>query len=333
MSQYKTVPFYNNWLDMSGFIAEDGKGHKLNISQKMMTELGTFNDEKLKKWRIEAAQRCHASLGPFPALCFSGGIDSQAMLHCFAEADLEAHVVIFTFKDDLNKHDVDSAKAYCHTFDIPYREIEFDILSFLARDNLTVTQEYGGVSPQFNTHYRFVEILTHMGYTGVCFGGNAPDRVNGDYGSSFEKNAMHWLKCHDKFQIAVQGSFLSFSPELSLALAVSTPEAGVTLTEDHADWDTYKEVRHAKYLQKVIGYKRIGFDIIQQDTKYTGFEKVKDLIEEQSGDGWAFERKFRDPLAKLPGLNTDMNKYQIALTTEQQLFLDSIYFKHFPPGP
>ena len=62
-------------------------------------------------------------------------VDSQAMLHCFAEADLEAHVVIFTFKDDLNKHDVDSAKAYCHTFDIPYREIEFDILSFLARDN------------------------------------------------------------------------------------------------------------------------------------------------------------------------------------------------------
>ena len=52
------------------------------------------------------------------------------------------------------------------------------------------------------------------------------------------------------------------------------------------------------YLQKVIGYKRIGFDIIQQDTKYTGFEKVKELIEEQSGDGWAFERKFRDPLAK-----------------------------------
>mgnify|MGYP001463674479 CR=1 FL=1 len=26
------------------------------------------------------------------------------MLHCFAEADLEAHVIIFTFKDGLNKH-------------------------------------------------------------------------------------------------------------------------------------------------------------------------------------------------------------------------------------
>ena len=197
---------------MSGFIAEDGKGHKLNISQKMMTELGTFNDEKLKKWRIEAAQRCHASLGPFPALCFSGGIDSQAMLHCFAEADLEAHVVIFTFKDDLNKHDVDSAKAYCHTFDIPYREIEFDILSFLARDNLTVTQEYGGVSPQFNTHYRFVEILTHMGYTGVCFGGQAPVQsrafVLGRFAAGHGAQQRHLILA-SQLQI-----FLSFSPEV-----------------------------------------------------------------------------------------------------------------------
>ena len=333
MSQYKTVPFYNNWLDMSGFIAENGKGHKLNVPTKMLRELENINDKKLKKWRIEAAQRCHASLGPFPALCFSGGIDSQAMLHAFAEADLEAHVVIFTFKDDLNKHDVDHAKAYCHTFDIPYREIEFDIISFLARDNLSMTERYGGISPQFNTHYRFVEILTHMGYTGVCFGGNAPDRVNGDYGSNFEKNAMNWLKCHDKFQIAVQGSFLSFSPELSLALAVSTPDAGVSLTEDHADWEEYKKIRHAKYEQKIIGYKRIGFDIMQQPTKYTGFEKVKEYFEDSSADGWAFERQFRDPLAKAPGANKDMFKYKMNLSADQQVFLDSIYFKHFPTRP
>ena len=123
---------------MSGMTESNGKGHKMNVSSKIMRELETFNDEKLKRWRVEAAERCLASLGPFPALCFSGGIDSQAMLHCFAEADLEAHVIIFTFKDGLNKHDVDHAKAYCHTFDIPYREIEFDIVSFLTRDNLSL---------------------------------------------------------------------------------------------------------------------------------------------------------------------------------------------------
>ena len=87
----------------------------------------------------------------------------------------------------------------------------------------------------------------------------------------------------------------------------------------------------------ITTYKEIKTTIAEEKSKAAEIqqaeEKVKELIEEQSGDGWAFERKFRDPLAKLPGLNTDMNKYQIALTTEQQLFLDSIYFKHFPPGP
>ena len=143
MSQYKTVPFYNNWLDTSG-VTERAMAPAIRSmypSKDSMRELETFNDEKLKRWRVEAAERCHASLGPFPALCFSGGIDSQAMLHCFAEADLEAHVIIFTFKDDLNKHDVDHAKAYCHTFDIPYREIEFDIVSFLTRDNLAMSEK------------------------------------------------------------------------------------------------------------------------------------------------------------------------------------------------
>ena len=327
---------------MDGMIAENGRHHALNVPMETLHELENFNDEKLKKWRVEAAERCHASLGPFPALCFSGGIDSQAMLQCFAEADLEAHVIIFTYKDDLNKHDVDHAKAFCHTFDIPYREIEFDIVSFLTRDNSAVTQEYGGISPQFNTHYRFVEILTHMGYTGVCFGGNALDRTSGKYGINTGKIEMHWLKCHDKFQIAMQGSFLSFSPELSLALTLSTPETTSNLKtindtlHTYADgtqgWEQFKKDRHARYELKIIGYKRIGFDIMQQPTKYTGFELVQDHFAEETGDGWAFEKRFRYPLSRLDGgiYNKDMHMYKLALTKEQQTLLDSIYLKHFP---
>ena len=87
---------------------------------------------------------------------------------------------------------------------------------------------------------------------------------------------MHWVTCKDKFQIAVQGSFLSFSPELALALAVSTPALGAELPDQSTDWEEYKKLRDLKYKQKIVGYKRIGFDIMQQPTKYTGFEKVKE---------------------------------------------------------
>ena len=334
MSQYKTIPFYNDWLDVSGMAAGNGKDHTVNLKPEFFEKLDPFNDKKLKQWRIDAATRCAESLGPFPALCFSGGIDSQAMLHCWAEADLEAHVIIFAFKDGLNKQDCEHAKQYCRKFDIPYREIEFDIVQFLTRDNVDMTVKYGNVSPHFNTHYRFVEILTHMGYTGVCFGGQAPDRNCGDYGVNISKIPYYWSTCHEKFDIAIQGSFLSFSPELAWALSVSTPDIKNLDYENNNlhEYTALKAAEAEKYAAKLIGYRRVGFDLVPQPQKYTGFELVKDYFEEQTGDGWAFEKQFRHPLSRMNGgiYDKDPHQYRVKLSDGQQKALDTIYLKHFP---
>ena len=336
MSQYKTIPFYNDWLDVSGMAAGNGKDHTVNLKPEFFEKLDPFNDKKLKQWRIDAATRCAESLGPFPALCFSGGIDSQAMLHCWAEADLEAHVIIFAFKDGLNKQDCEHAKQFCHKFGIPYREIEFDIVSFLTRDNANMTTKYGNISPHFNTHYRFVEILTHMGYTGVCFGGTAPDRNHGEYGANITKIPYYWSTCHEKFDIAVQSSFLSFSPELAWAIALSTPDIKNSSYDKIATvsipYDELKAAEAEKYEAKLIGYRRVGFDLVPQPQKYTGFELVKDYFEEQTGDGWAFEKRFRSPLSSMDGgiYGKDRHLYKVKLTANQQKALDSIYLKHFP---
>jgi hypothetical protein len=330
LSQFKA--YYNDWLDVSGLKSGNGKNHKVNLDPEFFNNLAPFSDAKKKRWRIEAAKRCAETLGQFPALCFSGGIDSQAMLHCWAEADLEAHVIIFTFKDGLNKQDCEHAKSYCHTHDIPYREIEFDIVQFLTRDNVTVTESYGGVSPQFNTHYRFVEILTHMGYTGVCFGGLAPDRNTGVYGMNQRRVPLHW-SIVDNFPIPVQGSFLSFSPELSWAITLQMKD----IEEPKYEFDTHTkqlEAEARRYEQKVLAYKKCGFEIIQQPRKYTGFELVKEYFEELTGDGWSFEKRFRTPLMQVNGgiYNKDRGVYQIDLTDEQYKAIDSIYLKHFPPS-
>ena len=87
-----------------------------------------------------------------------------------------------------------------------------------------------------------------------------------------------------------------------------------------------------KYEAKLIGYRRIGFDLVPQPQKYTGFELVKDYFEEQTGDGWAFEKRFRYPLTRMDGgiYNKDQHMYKIKLTESQQKALDSIYLKHFP---
>jgi hypothetical protein len=333
LSQYKA--FYNDWIDISGMADQTGKDHTVNLNKEFFDKLDPFTDKKNKKYRVDAAKRCAETLGEYPALCFSGGVDSQAMLQCWSEADLAAHVIIFNFKDGLNKQDCDHAKAYCHTWDIPYREIEFDIISFLTRDNADMTTKYGNVSPHFNTHYRFVEILTHMGYTGVCFGGQAPDRNCGEYGVNFTKVPYYWATCADKFDIAVQGSFLSFSPELTWAISLSTPDIQSEGHKDmtlHQDYELYKAEEKRKYDAKLIGYRRMGFDLMPQPQKYTGFELVKDHFEKATGDGWEFEKRFRHPLSKMDGgiYNKDSHVYKIDLTRSQHKALDNIYLKHFP---
>jgi len=336
LSQYKTIPFYNDWLDVSGMAAGNGKDHAVNLKPEFFEKLDPFNDKKLKQWRIDAATRCAESLGPFPALCFSGGIDSQAMLNCWAEADLEAHVIIFAFKDGLNKQDCEHAKQYCRKFDIPYREIEFDIVSFLTRDNADMTTKYGNISPHFNTHYRFVEILTHMGYTGVCFGGTAPDRNCGKYGVNISKIPYYWTTCTEKFDIAVQGSFLSFSPELAWAITLSTPDIKNLDYKNSSnalrEYTALKAAEAEKYEAKLIGYRRVGFDLVPQTQKYTGFELVRDYFEELTGDGWAFEKQFRHPLSSMSGgiYNKDPHRYRVKLSDDQKKALDLIYLKHFP---
>ena len=338
MSQFKKTPFYNNWLDVSGMAAGTGVDHKVNLTPEFFEKLYPFSDAKAKQWRIDAAKRCAESLGQFPALCFSGGVDSQAMLQCWSEADLEAHVIIFKFNDGLNKQDCEHAKQYCHTWGIPYREIEFNIIQFLTRDNADMTVKYGNISPHFNTHYRFVEILTHMGYTGVCFGGVPLDRNNGVYGVNMNKPVWYWSTIMDKFDIVHQGSFLSFSPELSWSLTLSTPDVKNLDHENNntalREYATLKAVEAERYEAKLIGYKRMGFDLMPQPQKYTGFELVKDYFEEQTGDGWTFEKRFRHPLSKMEGgiYNKDQHRYTVKLSDDQKKALDAIYLNHFPPS-
>jgi len=345
LSLYKTVPFYDNWLDVSGLKEGSGVDHTCRLDPSFFDIFEHMTVTKKKQWRIEAAQRCHETLGPYPALCFSGGIDSQAMLHCFSEADLEAHVIIFTFKDSLNKQDSDHAKMYCLEHDIPYREIEFDIVSFLTRDNTDITRKYGSTSPHFNTHYRFVEVLTHLGYTGVCFGGQAPDRLNGIYGSNLDKVPMRWSVISDKFQIANQGSFLSFSPELAWATTLSTPPFDSSVNIDQLNnlaqsdknrtYKEYRELVHERYKLKIQGYTNMGFSIIPQETKYTGFELVNTHFEKLHNDGWFFEKQFRQPLSRLDGgkYNKDTHQYKIGLNPDQTEKLENIYLKKFASRP
>jgi hypothetical protein len=324
--------FYNDWLDCSGMIDETGKNHVLNLNADFFKNL-KFDSDSLKQYRIDAATRCAETLGERPALCFSGGVDSQAMIQCWLEADLKFDVIIGIFNDGLNRQDSDHAKLFCEKYNIPYKTLNIDIVSFLNRNNMAVSDKYRSISPHFNTHYYIVELLAEQEYSGTCFGGIPPFKQHGTYGSTFTGAPMHFLKIQSDLPIPLQGSFLSFSPELTWAITLMCEELmldSINADDLNVTWEDRQMLTQMKYNQKVDSFIRTGFHIIPQEAKYTGFELVKDYYAEKSGDGWTFERRFRHPI--VAKYDKDNHPYKIALSDDLLSLLNSIHSDNFRAG-
>lgn len=310
-------------------IAENGKANIVNLDKEFFNNL-KFDATSLKQYRIDAAIKCSETLGDNPALCLSGGIDSQAMVQCWQEAGLKFDVIVGVFKDDLNKHDVDHAKLFCNKNNIPYKELKIDIVQLLTRENYEISERYKSYSPHFNVHYKIVEILAEQGYTGVCFGGLAPFKLNEKYGDAFFGTPFHYLKIQHLLPIPMQGSFLSFYPELAWTIALLGKEVSsdmsIRSSERHTQ-DNIKYLNNIRYKQKVESYIKTGFNILPQKEKFTGFELVKKYFESITGDGWEFEKRFRYPIANV--FATDNNVYDFCIKPDVKATIDSIYMNNF----
>jgi len=318
-------PFYNDWLDCSGMIAENGEPNKVNLDKTFFNNL-KFDKESLSKYRINAAVECSKTLGNSPALCLSGGIDSQAMVLCWQEAGLKFDVIIGVFKDGLNKHDSDHAKMFCEKHSIPYKELEIDIVKLLTSQNYLISQKYKSYSPHFNVHYKMVEILAKQGYTGTCFGGVTPYQRNGSYGGNFSGAPFHFLKIQDILPIPMQGSFLSFYPELTWAIGLQAEGLSHKENRDSSQLknkETSDYLNKLRYTQKTDAYIQTGLDVMPQETKFTGFELVKEHFAKKHNDGWAFEKQFRHPIAK-DFLTDNATEYVFSIDIEVLRQMESI---------
>ena len=301
--------------------------HKVNLPVDFFKSL-KFDETSLKKYRVQNAELCAKTLGNKPALLFSGGVDSQAMIQCWLEANLSFEIVIFTFKNGLNIQDSDHAKHYCTVNNLPYKEIVFDVVSFLNRENFDIGMKYKCPSPHFTTHFKMAEILRDQGYTGICCGGFAPNKTNNIYGSNFVYNTCVYTQVHDILGIPFQGNFLSYTPELAWAITLLTENLDVVLRAEY--YDDYFKLVNERYEQKIKGYQRTGFNIIPQNKKYTGFELVNKFYDDLTGDGLAFEKRFRHTLVNHLK-RYDFYLYQFELSNDQLEDLSRIHFINLAP--
>lgn len=283
-----------------------------------------FDINSIKQYRIEAALEAYKLLGNKPALCFSGGVDSQAMVQCWEEANLSYDLYILVFKNNLNSQDINHAINYCKQYNITPKIIELDILQFLNRENFQYGLQYDSASPHFNTHYKMFNIIKEYGNTGVCCGGNTPIKnINDDtWGMNFNRNPLNFIVYSKKTEFPCLGNFLSFYPKLAWSLSLLTPPIDL-LQETHANFRQvdrdWKE--NERYRNKCFGYQRAGFKIKPQTQKFTGFELVKAHLEINTNNGWEFEQRYRHPLEKILNHTTGKPVFEFRPNVKQTIEL------------
>lgn len=302
MSQFKF--FHGDWLDCSILFSDKPREldeFPINLDIDFFNQL-SFDETSLKQYRTEAAQHVAESIGSKIALSFSGGIDSQCMVQCFVEAKIDFDIFILRFKNNLNAQDVDHALLYCDKNNLSYTIIDIDVLNFLSMFNYEYAMKYLSASPHFNVHYKLFDLIRKEGYDGVVAGGNTPLYTTflNSWGMNYNKNSQNYINYTNISGFKCQGNFLSFYPKLTWAISLMTepvidyiPSRSNLSMKERQYWEDYR------YLQKVKGYQRAGFNIIPQSQKYTGFELVKKHLEEKTGDGWTFEKLYRHPIEKL----------------------------------
>lgn len=320
--------FYNNWLDVSGLYSFSKKDHIVNLSEDFFSNL-RFDSISIKNNRVRCAELVSKTLGNKPALLLSGGVDSQAMVQCWLEANLPCEIVIFKFKNNLNTHDYEVAIEFCAKNKIKYRDIEFDILQFLNRDNFSIAEKYRSLSPHFNAHYKMAEILRDEGYTGICCGGFVPTNINNMWGTNFNFNNCRYTTIHQTLGIPFQGNFLGYLPELCWTVALLADKLNVGFDMD-MPFSKYNLIMEERYETKLKSYELAGFKIIPQLQKYTGFELVKEYYKKITNDGWYFEKQFRYTLKNIVK-HKDNYLYKLGLSALQLKEISDIQLNNFGP--
>lgn len=321
---YLFDPFKDNWITFTDLndkhiLEVDFTPH---LPNHFFYEL-KFDSDSLREYRINAAIASAEQLGDKPILCLSGGVDSQAMIQCWIEAGLEFDTAILVFNDGLNSHDVDHARTFCVKHNITPIEININVIQYLIREHYEQAEKYRCSSPHFSTHYKMFDMLRNMGYTGICCGGQAFAKNDTVWGPALSAAQLNYLEYSRINQYPVMGNFLGYDPKLCWSIAILTPPNDFVWSVNPTE--SLEAITHKRYVAKVKGYHNQGLKVISQQSKFTGFEKVKEYFTNQYNDGWTFEKKFRYPFEKKFG---SAPAGSLKLSTEQLEILDSLQRKY-----
>lgn len=168
------------------------------------SDIYTFEADPIRRklrsfgWEaINAAKEIRAAYGDLPIyVLYSGGIDSEAVVHAFLKAGVPITAVCIKFPDNLNEHELKYAFEYFKRQSYPADQvklIDFDIRDWLkSRESIDLARD--AQTPELGYTHLFKVALDHLGDGVVITGHEEPyvHRVDGPTGSK-------WMfHCHER---------------------------------------------------------------------------------------------------------------------------------------
>lgn len=193
-------------------------------------------------------------------LMASGGVDSQTMIWCWHKSNVPFNVVCVELVDQhgtiYNEHDISTLRLFSELLHIKVDFIKFDIFDFLENRLHDYAIPYQCTSPQITAHMAMSELVNEG--TKIFSGNFIP-------GGLYDYTILGLERYAKTSGHSVIPFFLSYDCELAAALI---------------QYDSKCDLRQPiPYEKKVALLQSAKVPVIPQETKLTGFEKIKDVCD------------------------------------------------------
>lgn len=204
---------------------------------------------------ISAIQHITNSFPPPYNIMVSGGVDSQAMLYAWKMSGASFTAYTSVYNNGLNEHDLVQLFQFSKIHNIHIEHIEFNLMDYLVNEHDMYAHNTRCSSPQITAH---MAMSSKLPGTSI-FSGNAIDPGGA---------ALNYVT------LGLYRYSLLPGKNIVPYFFLSTPELAYSLLEYYR----YAPRTAMPYEFKVNAYHYAGYPVLPQETKYTGFEVVKDYF-------------------------------------------------------
>ena len=199
--------------------------------------------------------------GPYTVLA-SGGIDSQVAIWAWKQSGIPFNIVHYSY-NGLNSHDTETLLEFCRNNQLRNSIMSFDAMAFIKSDELIkYAIKYDCSSPQILTYVKLTELHSET----VIMSGNY---INDD-GCGLNHTIMA-LQRHTEYKKNFIPFFLLSTPELAYAFIKTDRQQKIS--------NFAKFGERNFYIAKCETYESAGVPIVRQTSKFTGFERIKELFD------------------------------------------------------